>query len=602
MDTGEIGMNVSKRIAALRQQMGYSKLAAYVVPSADPHQSEYVAATWKRRKFISGFGGSAGTVAVTLDGGGLWTDSRYFLQGEQELAGSGLDLFKMGEPEVPELEAWLADVVPSGERVGVDPKVFSAAGFDALAATLKGKGVELVPVTQDLVERVWGTDRPAMPDGPLRVHSLEFAGETVESKLERIAKAMSGNGTDAYVLAALDELAWVFNLRGSDVNFNPVFIAFAVVEPEGARLFVDLHKVGTAEREALPANVILQPYGALDDYLASLGESKAAVWIDPGTVNAHVRRVLNDAGAGVVELPGAIAGWKAAKNEAELTGFREAHVRDGASMVRFLRWLGEAVGNEELTEMSVWDKLKEFRRVHEEFIGLSFNSIVGFAGHGAIVHYAVSEESNIPVTVGDILLVDSGGQYVDGTTDITRTVILGVPSAEQKHAYTAVLQGHLSLKRSQFLEGTNGYQLDMLARAPLWQAGLNYGHGTGHGVGAALCVHEGPFSVSPRKVMAPLTVGNVLSNEPGYYKADSFGIRVENLVTVVEREVTESGRFLGFEDLTLCPYDRNLIDDSRLSDVERSQIDTYHAQVQRLLSPLLEGDDLAWLVEATASL
>ncbi len=404
------------------------------------------------------------------------------------------------------------------------------------------------------------------------------------------------------MLAALDELAWVFNLRGSDVNFNPVFIAFAVVEPEGARLFVDLQKVGTAEREALPANVILQPYGALDDYLASLGDSKAAVWIDPGTVNAHVRRVLADGGARVVERSGAIAGWKAAKNGAELEGFRQAHIRDGVSMVRFLRWLYEAVGKVELTELTVSDKVTAFRAVHEQFIGMSFNSIVGFAGHGAIVHYAASEESDVPVTPGEILLVDSGGQYLDGTTDITRTVSLGDPTAEQKYAYTAVLQGHLGLKRSQFLEGTNGYQLDMLARSPLWQAGLNYGHGTGHGVGAALCVHEGPFSVSPRKVMAPLAVGNVLSNEPGFYKADSFGMRIENLVTVVEKDVNVSGRFLGFEDLTLCPHDRNLLDVEMLSEVERKQVDDYHAWVKETLSPLLDGADLAWLEEATKAL
>lgn len=595
-------MTIAQRIAALRQQMNYSKLSAYVVPSADPHQSEYVAATWKRRKFISGFGGSAGTVGITMDGGGLWTDSRYFLQGEQELAGSGLELFRMGEPETPELEAWLSLVLSAGDRVGVDPKVFSAAGFDHLDRILQAVGIELVAVGEDLVERVWGAERPAMPDGPLRVHALEFAGESVANKLARIGEAMRGKGTDAYVLAALDELAWVFNLRGSDVNFNPVFIAFAVIEPEGARLFVDLHKVGTAERDALPASVILQPYEALDDYLSALGDSKASVWIDPATVNAHVRRVLTDAGARVVEESGVIAGWKATKNEAELAGFCSAHQRDGVSMVRFLRWLDEAAGKVELTEMSVWDKLQEFRAVHSQFIGLSFNSIVGFAEHGAIVHYAVSEESNIPVSTGDLLLVDSGGQYLDGTTDITRTVALGPPTAEQKRGYTAVLQGHLSLKRSQFLEGTNGYQLDILARAPLWEAGLNYGHGTGHGVGAALCVHEGPFSVSPRKVMAPLHVGNVLSNEPGYYKEGAYGIRIENLVTVVEREVTESGRFLGFEDLTLCPYDRNLIELDMLSAVERQQIDAYHAQVWEALSPSLQGADLEWLKAATAAI
>ncbi len=595
-------MTVSERLTRLRQAMQRNHLAAYVVPSADPHQSEYVAATWQRRRYLTGFSGSAGTAACTLTQAGLWTDSRYFLQGQEELAGSGVDLFKMGEPGVPELEQWLLQELVAGDQVGVDPKVFSCAGFDALQAILAGGGIELVAQAHDLVEEVWGAARPAMPDGALRVHSPEFAGESVTDKLMRLRQALQTHGCDALVVAALDELAWLFNARGADVPFNPVFIGFAIVEPDGARLYLDLHKVSTEVRDALPSNVILQPYEAIDDALKTLAATEAKVWLDPGTVNAHIRQVLVEGGATIALKPGVIPGWKAAKCEAELAGFRAAHLRDGVSMVRFMAWLFEAVGKQELTELSVWDQLQAVRQVHPEFVGLSFNSIVGFGAHGAIVHYSVSEQSNVPVTAGNLLLVDSGGQYLDGTTDMTRTVALGAPSEEQRRAYTAVLQGHLNLGRSQFLEGTNGYQLDMLARAPLWQYGLNYGHGTGHGVGAALCVHEGPFSVSLRKVLVPLAVGNVLSNEPGFYKAGEYGIRIENLVTVVERRVTESGRFLGFDDLTLCPYDRNLIDVALMNDAERAQVDRYHARVKEALAPLVGGAELAWLERATAPL
>ncbi len=593
-------MNVPERIAALRSRMARSKLTAYVVPSADPHQSEYVAATWQRRAFISGFDGSAGTVAVTLDEAGLWTDSRYFLQGEQQLAGTGVELFRMGEPGVPELEEWLTQVVPGGERVGVDPRVFSIAAWNRLAARLQEAGIELVPVTEDLVEAVWGAERPPLPDAALRVHSIEHAGEPVDAKLQRVVEALHAAGAHAHVIAALDELAWLFNLRGGDVPFNPVFVGFAVVEPGGARLFVDLAKVSTEVRDALPASVILQPYDALAEYLVQLGESVATVWLDPGTMSHHVRTVLADAGAKVLLRGGPVPAWKASKNAAEMAGMKAAHLRDGVSMVRFMRWLEEAVPRGEETELSVWAKLQEVRSSHPEFVGLSFNSIVGYGGHGAIVHYAVTEESDVPVVEGNLLLVDSGGQYLDGTTDITRTVTLGAPTAAQKGAYTAVLRGHLNLRRSRFLEGTNGYQLDVLARSPLWAAGLNYGHGTGHGVGAALCVHEGPFSVSLRQVLVPLAVGNVLSNEPGYYLTDGFGIRIENLVEVVVKEETASGRFLGFEDLTLCPYDRRLIDVDRLTADETAQVNAYHRTVRDALAPHLDGADLAWLEQATA--
>jgi Xaa-Pro aminopeptidase len=592
-------MTGPERLAAVRSLMARNKVDAYVVPSTDPHASEYVAETWQRRGFISGFDGSAGTFVVTADQAGLWTDGRYFLQAEEQLAGTGIELFKMGVAGVPDVEPWLAMTLSGGERVGVDPAVFTAAAYSRLKSALTPAGIELTSVSTDLVELVWGESRPMMPDAGLRVHPMEFAGQTVSDKLLVIADRLQVANADALVIGALDEVAWFFNLRGADVDFNPVFIAYAVIEKDEARLFVDLAKVTTEVRDALPGNVMLQPYEAIGDYLKNLGETLATVWMDPATVNEQVRSGLESAGAKTLLRTSPIPSWKSAKNDAEIAGSKAAHVRDGVAMVRFLRWLKEAVPKGEETELTVWDKLLEFRKVQDKFIGLSFNSIVGYGPHGAIVHYAVSHESCSDVREGDLLLVDSGGQYLDGTTDITRTVALGEPTAEHRLAYTTVLKGHLNLGRAWFPEGVDGYQLDALARAPLWAQGFNYAHGTGHGVGASLCVHEGPFSVSHRKVLVPMQVGNVLSNEPGHYVTGSYGIRIENLVLTVVKADTDSGHFIGFENLTMCPYDRSLIDVNALSEAELKQVDDYHQTVFETLSPFLTGSDLEFLRAAT---
>ena len=595
-------MTVRERIARLRELMAERGLAAYYVPSTDPHQSEYVAATWQRRGFISGFDGSAGTVVVTMDKAGLWTDSRYFLQAEQQLAGSGVTLFKMGESGVPEVEAWLASGLSAGQRVGLDAKVVSMATWRGMAEALDSAGVSLDAVPADLVEQVWGAARPPLPDGPLKVHSLEFAGETVEGKLARVQSAMAKVGADAHVLGALDEAAWLFNLRGSDVAFNPVFIAYGLVNREGAMLFVDLEKVNGDVRDSLPASVVIRPYRALDGVLQELGAAGARVWLDTGTTNQHVANVLSGAGASLVLRTGPVASWKAAKNPSEIAGIRAAHLRDGVAMVRFLKWLDDVVPAGGQTELSIGEKVEYFRSLGERFVGMSFNSIVGYGAHGAIVHYGADEESNVEVKPEGILLVDSGGQYLDGTTDITRTLAVGPVSEEQKSAYTAVLKGHLNLGRTLFVAGTNGYQLDVLARAPLWSHRLNYGHGTGHGVGAYLCVHEGPFSVSLRRNMTPLEPGQLLSNEPGFYKTGEYGMRIENLVLVVDKGTTESGTFYGFEDITLCPYDRRLIDVSLLSETDRKQVNEYHKMVYETLTPLLDESEASWLREATREL
>jgi Xaa-Pro aminopeptidase len=593
-------MSVPARLASLRALMNEQQLDAWVVPSADAHQSEYVSTNWLRRGFISGFDGSAGTVAVLADKAGLWTDGRYFLQAAEQLEGTGIELMKMGMPGVPQIETWLGEQLSEGQRVGVNAAVFSVKGYGELEAALAAKGVTLVPLQDDLVDQVWGDAQPPMPDASVRVHPMEFAGESVAAKLERMFGRMEREGVDAMLIGALDEIAWAFNLRGADIAYNPVFISWALVEQGKATLFTGLDRLDDDVRAALPGNVELRPYAEIDEACRGLGDVGATVWLDPAVASKRLAVILEEAGAKLHLATGPIPAWKAVKNATEVAGMRAAHVRDGVAMLRFLRWLETAVPAGGVTELSADAQLTAFRAMGEKYVGNSFNTIAGYAGHGAIVHYAATHESNAAVLAEGIFLVDSGGQYLDGTTDITRTIAMGEPTQEQRRAYTAVLRGHLQLRGARFKAGTDGYQLDVLARAPLWDYFLDYGHGTGHGVGAALCVHEGPFSVSLRKNMVALQPGHILSNEPGYYKAGEFGIRIENLVLVNKLHENEHGIFLGFEDLTLCPYDRKLIDEALLSDGEKTQINAYHAKVLEKLGSLVSGEELAWLEERCA--
>lgn len=595
-------MTVLERLAALRTLMKAEGLAAYYVPSTDPHASEYVAEAWQRRAFISGFAGSAGTVVVTADRAGLWTDSRYFLQAEAQLAGSGIDLFRMGEPGVPDLETWLTTVLRPSDKVGLDARVVTAAAYESLRVALAPAKILLEPVHEDLVAKVWGAQAPSLPQTPIRVHRLEYAGVTAKEKLEAVRTALAAEGVDAHVVAALDEVAWLTNLRGSDVPCNPVLIGYVVVERRQATLFVDQGKVTAEVRKALGKEFSVRSYEELDLCLHEICLKKIRVLVDPGTVNQAIIENLRKFGAEVVAKSGPIAMMKGAKNAAEVAGMRAAHLRDGLAMVRLLSWLYEAVESGFQTELSVVQKAHEFRAEHPSFVGMSFGSIVAFGPHGAIVHYSPTEESDSPLTSPGILLIDSGAQYLDGTTDITRTVALGVPSAYQKRAYTAVLKGHLALSRMRFPAGTNGYQLDVVARSPLWEMGLNYGHGTGHGVGAALSVHEGPFSISLRKNLTPLVPGNITSNEPGFYKAGAFGIRIENLMLVTEAGTAEGTQFLGLEPLTLCPYCRDLIDVSMLTTTEIRQVNSYHRKVMETLGPELPRQVRNWLSCATAAI
>lgn len=591
-------MNVTERVKNLQSLMNQHKLDAYVVPSADPHQSEYVADAWKRREFISGFTGSAGLFACTKSEAGLWTDGRYFVQAETELSGSPIRLYKQGQD--PDWKEWLANKLSSGSRIGINPSLFSISSFRGLEDLLSQRKIEIVTQDDDLVDQVWKPTRPKLPDAALFDHPLQYAGIDRREKLQNLRKAMKEVGAKSVIVSALDEIAWLFNLRGSDVSYNPVFYAFALVTETSATLFAS--QVSEQTRKALPDDIKLASYDGFAAALPSL-QTSAPVWLDGSTVSAWIERKLRDLGIPLLVQDSPIPAWKAVKNAAELSGMRAAHVRDGVAMLRFLHWLSDAIKKDGLTEISVSDKLETFRQQQSAYKGPSFSTIAGYGPHGALPHYRATPESNAKLEVPGVFLIDSGGQYDDGTTDITRTISLGAPSDFEKKIYTSVLKGHLLLGRSLFPAGTNGYQLDVLARQPLWKQMLDYNHGTGHGVGAALCVHEGPFSVSTRKNLFPLTVGHILSNEPGCYLETQFGVRIENLVTVVKKGQDPAfGEFLGFEDLTLCPYDRHLIDKNLLNDEEIEQINHYHQRVRQELSPFLDESDKAFLKQQTEAL
>jgi len=594
-------MEVKNRVLTLQNLLHQNNLDGYVVPSADPHQSEYVADAWKRREYISGFSGSAGLFATTQTVAGLWTDSRYFIQAEKELSGTGIQLFRQKEPGVPDWNDWLASQIANGGRLGIDLNLFSLEQYASIKHSMNAANIEIVPLAQNLIDQIWGPARPSQAFANIRIHPLEFAGIDRETKIAQVRTAMRDAGATSMIISALDEIAWLFNLRGADVSYNPVFYAFSLITEKQAIIFTQPSKVSTELKEQLKDSVILASYDAFPEYLQQI-KKRELVWLDPSNTSAAVESQLTELGIPTISKKTPLADWKAIKNEAELAGMRAAHIRDAVAVLRFLAWFEEEVKNSTLNEISAAEKLHELRSEAKEYWGPSFATIAGYGPNGAQPHYRATADSYAEIKAEGIFLVDSGGQYIDGTTDITRTIACGTPCSWQKKIYTTVLKGHLQLARSLFPHGTNGYQLDVLARQPIWKEGLDYGHGTGHGVGAALCVHEGPFSVSNRKNMVALEVGHILSNEPGCYLSGEFGVRIENLVTVVEKTSSNNGRFLGFEDLTLCPYDSRLIDKSLLSPEETTQINQYHQLVFAKISPFLAGRDLDFLIRSTAVL
>jgi Xaa-Pro aminopeptidase len=591
---------VRQKLKQLRELMRANKVDAYYVPSTDPHQSEYVPACWQRRQWLSGFTGSAGDLLITSDTAGLWTDGRYFLQAAQQLKGSTIKLFKQGVQGVPSLSAWLSKNLRPDQVLAVDPRVVSRSVAGDLEQALDLAGARFKLLDKNLVDQIW-EDRPPPSKAPLELQLKNFAGEGVASKLRRLRRAMADSRAEAHVLTTLDTIAWLFNVRAADVDYNPVAIAYAVVTTEQAVLFTDPDKVSGRVRGTLGPQVEVRPYDEIAQALARLKRARRRVWVDGATVNQWVLGKLK--GCDLLFSPTPVAVMKARKNAAEVAGAKEAHLRDGVAMVRFLRWLDRQVPKGGVTELSAAAKLHKTRARGELYRGESFETIVGFGAHGAIIHYAADEQSDVELRPGEILLVDSGGQYLDGTTDITRTVLLGgEATAEQRELFTRVLKGHIAIARCSFPAGTAGRQIDILARLALWNVGLNYNHGTGHGVGSYLSVHEGPQSISPvRCTGVPLEEGNILSNEPGFYKEGEFGIRIENLVLVVEDEELSGNEspFFTFETLTLCPIDTRLVESSMLADHERRWLNAYHERVREALSEHLSKADAAWLRRAT---
>lgn len=590
-------MKTAQKLRALRAHLVQAGVHAYLVPSSDPHNSEYIPTCWQRRAYISGFSGSAGEVCISMKNAALWTDSRYFLQAERELAGSGIRLQKVGVPGTPSLIEWLQTQLPKGGKLGINPQLLSKQRCDALKAELAAAGFQLVLIARDFVDAVW-PNRPAAPATPLEVHELKFSGENVQSKLKRVRAEMKQHGAVAHVLNELDALAWLFNLRGNDVEYNPVFIGYAIIRESSAHLYVDIRKITPAVRKHLGKHVTLHRYDAFGDALKGLAKSRGKVWMHDATATQWMFSLVGKAQLITERSP--ITLMKAMKTAHQIKGMAAAHVRDGVAMVKFLSWVDGNIGKIPMSELSLEVELERARTASSLYRGPSFSPIIGYAGNGAVVHYRAVQATSKQVKARGLMVVDSGGQYPDGTTDITRVVPCGSPSREQKDRFTRVLKGHIAIVTTPFPKGTRAVQLDTLARRALWMAGLNYGHGTGHGIGHYLCVHEGPASIAIRFPNEVLQPGMVLSNEPGYYKDGEYGIRIENLLYVAEDK--DRPGFLKFENLTMCPIDLRLIEVALLTAGERKYLNDYHARVRKVLGSKLRGPAKTWLYKMTRAI
>jgi Xaa-Pro aminopeptidase len=589
-------MNVVKtRIAALRAEMEKLGLDAWYISGTDPHSSEYLPARWQTRSFISGFTGSYGVVVVTATEAGLWTDTRYFIQAGEQLKGTGIEMHKLRVPDAVAPENWLAANLIAGARVGVDAQTVSVAGFRNLQKILAKKGVELV-ATSDLIDAIWDT-RPQMPKAEIFDFDKAFAGFSRKEKQNQLATNLAKFGADFHVITMLDELAWQFNLRGSDIDYNPVFMGFGLVGNNGDYLFVDQAKLTLELKNSLEnEGVSLKDYTDFYPFLSKIKNRK--ILLDPLTANFEVIKSLEN-GNEIIEETSLISKSKAMKNAAELSGFRNAMLKDGVALVEFIFWLKTNIGKSKITEHEIGRKLAWFRSKQSNFKGESFPPIVGYKKHGAIVHLSVGPNDALDVEPEGILLFDSGGQYLDGTTDVTRTVALGAVSQQQKTDYTLVLKGMIALSLAEFPMGTLGCHLDILARLPLWENGMNYGHGTGHGVGHFLNVHEGPMAIRQEFNQHKIEPGMVMSNEPAFYREGEYGIRTENMMVCVEKQKTQFGQFLGFETLTICPIDTTLIIAELLTEKEKGWLNDYHQKVYKLLKPLLTNELHDFLDELT---
>ena len=588
------------RLAALREEMRREHLSAFIFPSSDPHNSEYVPSRWEGRKWISGFDGSAGTAVVTLHSAALWTDSRYFLAAEEQLAGTEFQLMRERVEGTPSIAEWIATEIEGAEssEIGVDGMCMTYAECSDLKTDLKHNGGITVRTNLDILDRIW-TDRPSVPLNPVSIQPIEYAGESCHDKLGRIRSSLLRRGAGGMLMTQLDDIAWTLNLRGTDVHCTPVFVAWLIVAEEVAVLYIKDEKLSPEVIEYLNAEgVAVDDYDNIIDALNSY--DGYTLLIDPATTNYTLSQLRGN--FNIVSAPSPVPEMKAIKNEVECNGFRNAMQRDGVAMVKFLKWLEEAVPKGCETELSVSAKLRQLRAEQPLFKDESFDTIAGYEEHGAIVHYEPTPDTDVPLRPEGFLLLDSGAQYLDGTTDITRTIQLGKVTDLHRRVYTLVLKGHLSLQNLCFPRGAAGTQLDAVARVAMWREGMNFMHGTGHGVGSYLSVHEGPHQIRQEYRPAPMLEGMTVTDEPGLYLAGKFGVRIENTLLTVPYMTTEFGKFLRFEPLTLCPIDTRPIVVDMLSTEELGLLNAYHKMVYERLSPMLDEEHKAWLADKTRSL
>ena len=591
---------IQQRLDSLREEMRRERIDAFILPSTDPHCGEYVPDHWKGREWISGFDGSAGTAVVTMDAAALWTDSRYFIAAAEALRGTEFALMRQGIGGTPTVAEWIGRKLAAtgGTEAAIDGMSAPAAYVEALAAGLRRQGGITLRTNLDVLDRIWA-DRPPLPTAPIEVYPEELAGEPAASKLRRIRERLKAMRAGGMLMSSLDDIAWMLNLRGSDVHCNPVFLAYLLLEGRRTMLFANPAKLRPGVQAYLKGiGVDCAPYSAIASALTSYSEYN--ILMDSATTCHTLYKCVRR--AEVVDAPSPVEAMKAVKNTTEIEGFRRAMLRDGVAMVRFMRWLRPAVERGGQTEMSAAAMIESLRAGQELYRGPSFDTIAAYADHAAIVHYEPSPATNAPLKPEGLLLVDTGGQYLDGTTDITRTIALGPVSDEERRVYTLVLKAHIALERAVFPCGASGTQVDALAREPLWREGLNYLHGTGHGVGSFLNVHEGPHQIRMEWRPAPLLPGMTVTDEPGIYLEGRFGVRTENTLLIVPHSETEFGRFLAFEPLTLCPIDKAPIIASMLTADELAWLNSYHATVFSSLAPLLSHDERAWLAEVCSPL
>ena len=590
--------SIKERIHALRMAFRPNNIKAFIIPSTDPHLSEYVAPYWMSREWISGFTGSAGTAVILMDKAGLWTDSRYFLQAEKELEGSGITLYKEMLPETPSITKFLCQNLKPGESVSIDGKMFSVQQVEQMKEDLAPYQLQ-VNLFGDPLKNIW-KDRPSMPDAPAFIYDVKYAGKSCGEKVAAIRTELKKKGIYALFLSSLDEIAWTLNLRGSDVHCNPVIVSYLLVTQDEVVYFISPEKITQEVNKYLQEQqVSLRKYDEAESFLNSFaGEN---ILIDPKKTNYAIYSAINPA-CKVVRGESPVTLLKAIRNEQEIAGIHHAMQRDGVALVKFLKWLEASVLSGKETELSVDRKLHEFRAAQPLYMGESFDTIAGYKEHGAIVHYSATEESDVTLQPKGFLLLDSGAQYLDGTTDITRTIALGELTEEEKTDYTLILKGHIALAMAKFPAGTRGAQLDVLARMPIWSHGMNFLHGTGHGVGHFLSVHEGPQSIRMNENPIVLQPGMVTSNEPGVYKAGSHGIRTENLTLVCKDKEGMFGEYFKFETITLCPICKKGIIKEMLTAEEVKWFNDYHQTVYKKLSPSLNEEEKKWLLEATKAI